>query len=145
MSTPQQSTIELRDGTSKVIAIGQAQLAADNARMLVVTRPSLGPGAYTVIWHATSTDTHKSKVAIRSRSSPDCYVVTEINMKRRRGPWLLVFSLIGLASCSVPHDQLLQRDRMECAQFGFQPGTERYADCLLQLDVARHRAASHHH
>lgn len=56
---------------------------------------------------------------------------------------LLLLIPIGLAGCMPSHQELLQRDRGECAQFGFQPGTDRYSDCLLKLDAGRH--TFHHH
>lgn len=58
---------------------------------------------------------------------------------------ITLFSLMVLAGCAVPHRNFLQNDRMECEQFGFQPGTDRYADCLLQLDKARHQTVVHRH
>ncbi len=54
--------------------------------------------------------------------------------------WLALFIPIGATACVPSHQELLQRDRGECAQFGFQPGTDRHADCLLKLDAGRHHA-----
>jgi hypothetical protein len=51
---------------------------------------------------------------------------------------------IALCACSVPHNELLARDREECVQFGFQPGTDRFSDCLLKLDTGRHQIVHRH-
>jgi hypothetical protein len=33
----------------------------DNNRVLIIQLPKLPPGTYTVIWHVTSVDTHKTE------------------------------------------------------------------------------------
>jgi methionine-rich copper-binding protein CopC len=59
------STIEVRDPAGVVVPIGKPHIASDNNRRLVVELPKLGPGTYTVIWHATSVDTHKTEGSYR--------------------------------------------------------------------------------
>ena len=54
--------------------------------------------------------------------------------------------LLGLLSaCTISRDELLARDRQDCATFGFQPGTRDYAECLLRLDAARQTSYGHHY
>jgi hypothetical protein len=55
--------------------------------------------------------------------------------------FLVLFPVVlGIGACTtLSHKDLLARDREECTQFGFQPGTDRYSDCLLKLDAARHQ------
>ena len=59
---------------------------------------------------------------------------------------LILFPVaIGIGACTtMSHQELLARDREECTQFGFQPGTDRYSDCLLKLDTGRHRVVHRH-
>ena len=59
-----------------------------------------------------------------------------MRMAKTLSPLLLILALGG---CYASHQELLARDRAECTQFGFQPGTDRYSDCLLKLDAARHQ------
>lgn len=56
---PSFSTIEV-DGPGGAIKTGAPQ-ALDGGRQLRVPLPALRPGTYTVIWHATSVDTHKTE------------------------------------------------------------------------------------
>jgi hypothetical protein len=55
------STIEVRDAHGAAVATGKARTDKGNNRRLVVELPALGSGAYTVTWHATSVDTHKTE------------------------------------------------------------------------------------
>ena len=59
------STIELRDANGTVVPTGKPQTDHGNNRQLVVELPSLGSGSYTVTWHATSVDTHKTEGSFR--------------------------------------------------------------------------------
>ena len=43
------------------IATGKPHVAPDSNRRLTVTLPKLPPGTYTVNWHVTSVDTHKTE------------------------------------------------------------------------------------
>ena len=44
---------------------------------------------------------------------------------------LLVVTLDGCAT------QLHQRDQLACSGYGFQPGTEAFANCMMQRDLVR--------
>lgn len=58
---PRFSTIEVRDKDGARVDAGEAHLApGDDKRFSVGLKP-LAPGAYTVVWHATSVDTHKTE------------------------------------------------------------------------------------
>jgi methionine-rich copper-binding protein CopC len=59
------STIELRDATGTVVATGKPRTDQGNNRRLVVELPVLTGGTYTVTWHATSVDTHKTEGSYR--------------------------------------------------------------------------------
>ena len=50
---------------------------------------------------------------------------------------LLAGLTASLPGCLPSHQELLARDRQDCVGFGFQPGSQAYADCLLRLDAAR--------
>lgn len=54
------SSIVLLDAQGTAVAIGKAG-ATDGGLTLTVPLPPLKPGAYTVVWHATSVDTHKTE------------------------------------------------------------------------------------
>ncbi len=54
-------TIELHDAHGSSIQASRPRTAPDNERQLVVDLPALPGGTYTVIWHATSVDTHKTE------------------------------------------------------------------------------------
>jgi methionine-rich copper-binding protein CopC len=53
--------VELRDSKDATIALGKPQTAPDKHTRLITPVPKLAPGTYTVIWHATSVDTHKTE------------------------------------------------------------------------------------
>jgi len=55
------STIELRNANGAAVSTGQPHVAPDNNRRMTIELPKLPPGTYTVIWHATSVDTHKTE------------------------------------------------------------------------------------
>jgi methionine-rich copper-binding protein CopC len=55
------STIIVRGTNGAAVSSGAPHTAPDNNRLLSVSLPKLSPGAYTVIWHATSVDTHKTE------------------------------------------------------------------------------------
>lgn len=55
------TTIEVHGADGSAVPLGAAHLAADGNRQLIVALPKLPPGTYTVIWHATSVDTHKTE------------------------------------------------------------------------------------
>jgi methionine-rich copper-binding protein CopC len=55
------SSIELRDAHGVVVATGTPRTEQGNNRRLVVELPALRSGSYSVIWHATSVDTHRTE------------------------------------------------------------------------------------
>lgn len=59
------STIELHHANGAVVSTGKPRVASDNNRQLSIELPKLPPGSYTVIWHATSVDTHKTEGSYR--------------------------------------------------------------------------------
>jgi methionine-rich copper-binding protein CopC len=57
---PRFSTVEVQGPDGKKVQIGGLE-ARDNGLTLVGSLPALQPGTYTVVWHATSVDTHKTE------------------------------------------------------------------------------------
>ena len=55
------STIEVNGPNGSPMATGKPHVALDSNRRLVLQLPRLVPGTYTVIWHVTSVDTHKTE------------------------------------------------------------------------------------
>lgn len=53
-------TIQLLDPAGATIGVAVPK-PIDNAQGLVVALPKLPPGTYTVVWHVTSVDTHKTE------------------------------------------------------------------------------------
>jgi hypothetical protein len=66
---PSFSTIEVRSATGAVVSTGGPYIAGNNRR-LAVKLPKLLPGSYTVIWHATSVDTHKTEGSFKFTVTP---------------------------------------------------------------------------
>ena len=54
-------TIELLSPSGTAVVLPAPGVATDNPQALVVALPKLGPGTYTVVWHVTSVDTHKTE------------------------------------------------------------------------------------
>jgi copper resistance protein C len=55
------STIEVRDPEGTLVVTGKPRTESGDNRKLVVEVPVLHTGKYTVIWHVTSVDTHKTE------------------------------------------------------------------------------------
>jgi copper resistance protein C len=53
-------SIRLLSAAGAAVPVPAAK-GADNGQTLVVVLPKLPPGTYTVIWHVTSVDTHKTE------------------------------------------------------------------------------------
>ena len=67
---PSFSSIEVQDATGQRVDKGAASTApGDNKRLSVDVRP-LQPGTYTVTWHATAVDTHKTDGTFRFTVRP---------------------------------------------------------------------------
>jgi methionine-rich copper-binding protein CopC len=58
---PMFCAVELVNPAGAAMTVEVPHLAAGNAQALVVALPKLPPGTYTVIWHVTSVDTHKTE------------------------------------------------------------------------------------
>lgn len=58
---PRFSTITVQDARGARVDRGDAHTAPGNDRRLVVGLKPLPAGTYKVIWHATSTDTHRTE------------------------------------------------------------------------------------
>jgi methionine-rich copper-binding protein CopC len=58
---PAFSTIEVQDQHGTRVDKDDLRLTGSEGRQLTVSLPKLQAGQYTVIWHATSVDTHKTE------------------------------------------------------------------------------------
>jgi methionine-rich copper-binding protein CopC len=58
---PKFSTIEVQDSAGKRVDKNDPHTAPSDNKILSVGLPSLPPGTYKVIWHATAVDTHKTE------------------------------------------------------------------------------------
>lgn len=57
---PAFSTLMVNDAKGAQVDKKDAHLDPKNAQLFIVSVPALSPGTYTVVWHAVSTDTHKT-------------------------------------------------------------------------------------
>lgn len=57
---PRFSTITVQDAQGAPVQTGKPHQAGDETHLAVALKP-LPPGTYTVVWHATATDTHKTE------------------------------------------------------------------------------------
>jgi methionine-rich copper-binding protein CopC len=67
---PRFTRVQVLDPHGKPVSTGNPRLAADDKRELIVGLPKLQPGAYEVVWHATSVDTHKTEGRFRFQVAP---------------------------------------------------------------------------
>ncbi len=58
---PRFSQLQVQDAAGKQVDSGDMHLAPGNPKQMVIGLPKLGAGVYTVVWHATSVDTHKTE------------------------------------------------------------------------------------
>ena len=58
---PRFTHVQVLDAKGAPVATGAPRADPADERGLIVSLPKLPPGAYTVIWHATSVDTHKTE------------------------------------------------------------------------------------
>ena len=58
---PRFSTIEVQDAAGKRVDKHDAHVASGNDKVFSVGLPPLAPGVYTVTWHVTAVDTHKTE------------------------------------------------------------------------------------
>src|SRR5580698_5989929 len=54
-------TVQLLGPTGAAISVPAPKLAPGDATTMVISLPKLGPWTYTVVWHATAVDTHKTE------------------------------------------------------------------------------------
>jgi methionine-rich copper-binding protein CopC len=59
------SSVEIHDANGAAIAVPKPHAAPGNDRELLVPLPDLHSGRYTVTWHVTSVDTHKTEGSFR--------------------------------------------------------------------------------
>lgn len=57
---PSFSTITVQNARGEQLATGRVHLAGGDTHLAIAVKP-LPPGTYTVVWHATATDTHKTQ------------------------------------------------------------------------------------
>jgi methionine-rich copper-binding protein CopC len=67
---PDFSTIEVRDSHGVQVDKSDLHSTGRTGRQLSVSLPKLAAGRYTVIWHVTSIDTHKTEGHFNFRVSP---------------------------------------------------------------------------
>jgi methionine-rich copper-binding protein CopC len=58
---PNFSKLEVQDAAGHRVDAGDMHLAPGDAKQMVIGLSKLGPGTYTVIWHAVSVDTHRTE------------------------------------------------------------------------------------
>jgi copper resistance protein C len=58
---PAFTTVVVTDASGTHVEAGRPQTAPDDARQISVPLKPLSPGTYTVTWHATSVDTHRTE------------------------------------------------------------------------------------
>lgn len=58
---PRFSTIEVQDAAGRRVDKADVHAAPADRKILGVGLPQLAPGTYTVTWHATAVDTHKTE------------------------------------------------------------------------------------
>lgn len=57
---PSFCTVEVRDGAGARVDLGDVALAGSDQKTISVKLKPLAAGTYSVVWHATSVDTHKT-------------------------------------------------------------------------------------
>jgi len=55
------TTVQVHDAAGAAVAAGKPHTEPSDDRKLIVELPPLHGGTYTVVWHATSVDTHKTE------------------------------------------------------------------------------------
>ena len=58
---PSFSKLEVDDASGKRVDAGNMHLAPGDAKQMVIGLHKVGPGTYTVVWHAVSVDTHRTE------------------------------------------------------------------------------------
>jgi copper resistance protein C len=58
---PRFSTITVQNAQGMRVDTGKPHVVGGDTHLAVDLKPPLPPGTYTVVWHATATDTHKTQ------------------------------------------------------------------------------------
>ena len=58
---PAFSKVEVQDGSGASVTVGEAHTLPGDATRFAIGLSKIGAGTYTVIWHVTSVDTHKTQ------------------------------------------------------------------------------------
>lgn len=67
-------------------------------------------------------------------------------LKRKGRPWggrplkqlgLVLFTAVYLCACAADRTQLTAADSNRCESYGFKPGTDSFAQCMMQADIQR--------
>lgn len=56
---PHFCAVQVLDAHGRAVKVGSPK--GEGGRTLIVALPKLGPGSYTVVWHAVAEDTHKTE------------------------------------------------------------------------------------
>lgn len=67
---PRFSTIVVQDAAGARVDAGEPHLVNGDGKRLAVSLKATPPGAYTVIWHAISVDTHRTEGTFRFTVQP---------------------------------------------------------------------------
>ena len=67
---PSFSTIEVQDAAGHRVDANDLHLAPNDGKRASVSVPHLGAGTYSVIWHVTSVDTHRTQGHFRFTVTP---------------------------------------------------------------------------
>ena len=51
--------------------------------------------------------------------------------------WSMILVLANTASCATDSPQNHADDQAKCAGYGYQPGTDQFANCMMKLDTRR--------
>jgi hypothetical protein len=51
--------------------------------------------------------------------------------------WVVLVSCLGLAGCGPSRSEIASADTERCSSYGFQPGTEAFANCRMSADLQR--------
>jgi len=58
---PSFSKLEVQDAAGHRVDAGDMHLSPTDAKQMIIGLNKVGPGTYTVIWHAVSVDTHRTE------------------------------------------------------------------------------------
>jgi methionine-rich copper-binding protein CopC len=67
---PRFSSIQVKDSSGAVVDQGDVHVSPDDPKKLIVSLKPLTSGAFSVVWHATATDTHQTNGSYSFKVSP---------------------------------------------------------------------------